>query len=106
MGVISPTLAVRNVKATIEFYQDSLGFKLGIIFPDINNPQYADLSKDGMSLMFIPAESVGIGRDGRLGVGVTLYMNIDGDIDEYCDELKKKGVNFVSPGGGNPIASR
>ena len=48
MSVISPALAVRNVKETIEFYEDYLGFKMGLVFPDAGNPQYADLSKDGM----------------------------------------------------------
>jgi uncharacterized glyoxalase superfamily protein PhnB len=95
MGVISPALAVRDVKRTIEFYRDTLGFKLGICFPDINNPEYADLSKDGMSLMFLPAQSLGIGLDGKLGVGVDLYLQIDGDIDEYYQELKGKGVNML-----------
>ncbi|GAI12369.1 unnamed protein product, partial [marine sediment metagenome] len=52
MGAISPTLAVRNVKQTIEFYKNSLGFKMGLAFPNADNPEYADLSKDGMALMF------------------------------------------------------
>jgi uncharacterized glyoxalase superfamily protein PhnB len=30
MGVISPTLAVKNMKHTIEFYRNSFGFKEGI----------------------------------------------------------------------------
>ena len=95
MGVISPTLAVRNMKQTIEFYRDSLGFKMGMAFPDADSPEYADLSKDGMVLMFIPAENCGIGRKEKLGVGVNIYMQIDGDIDEYYNELKNKGVNIV-----------
>ena len=95
MGCLSPTLAVRNMKETIEFYQNSLGFKMGMAFPDASNPEYADLSKDGMVLMFIPAENLGIGGGEKLGIGVNLYMEIDGDIDEYYNELKKRGVNIV-----------
>ena len=95
MGVISPTLAVRNMKETIEFYRDSLGFKLGIAFPDATNPEYADLSMDEMVLMFIPAENIGIGSEEKLGTGVNLYMNIDGDIDEYYQRLKKGGVKIA-----------
>ena len=95
MGNLSPTLAVRNMKDTIEFYKGSLGFKVGMCFPDANNPEYADLSKDGMVLMFIPAENLGIGSEEKLGIGVNLYMQIDGDIDEYYQELKKKGVNIA-----------
>jgi len=29
MGVLSPTLAVRDMKETIEFYKNSPGFKVG-----------------------------------------------------------------------------
>ncbi len=95
MGTLSPLLAVRNKKKTIEFYKNSLGFKVGLVFPDINNPEYVDLSRDGMVLMFIPAENHGIGGEEKLGVGVYLYMEIDGDIDEYYEELKKKGVKIA-----------
>ena len=95
MGVISPTLAVRNMKQTIQFYRDSLGFKMGMAFPDADNPEYADLSKDGMVLMFILAQNVGIGAREELGIGVNLYMQINGDIDEYYSELKKKGIKIA-----------
>jgi len=94
MGVMSPTLAVRNMQQTIQFYRDSLGFKMGMAFPDADNPEYVDLSKDGMVLMFIPAKNVGIGTKERLGIGVNMYMQIDGDIDEYYNELKNKGVKI------------
>jgi uncharacterized glyoxalase superfamily protein PhnB len=95
MGVISPALAVRNMKQTMKFYKNSLGFKMGMAFPDADNPEYADLSKDGMVLMFIPAENIGISSREKLGVGVNMYMQIDGDIDEYYNELKNKGVRIV-----------
>jgi uncharacterized glyoxalase superfamily protein PhnB len=94
MGYISPTLAARNMKQTIDFYTNSLGFKLGMVFPDVNNPEYADLSKDDMVLMFIPARNLGISSKQKLGAGVNLYMQIDGDINEYYSELKKKGVTI------------
>ena len=34
MGYTSPTLAVRNMKQTIQFYRASLGFKTGMAFPN------------------------------------------------------------------------
>ncbi|MFC1916431.1 zinc ribbon domain-containing protein [Chloroflexota bacterium] len=95
MGCLSPTLAVRNMKETIDFYKNSLGFKMGMAFPDASNPEYADLSKDGMVLMVIPAANCGIGSEEKLGVGVNFYLQIDGDIDEYYEELKKKGVKMA-----------
>jgi uncharacterized glyoxalase superfamily protein PhnB len=95
MGYISPMLAVRNMKQTIQFYRDSLGFQMGMAFPDADNPEYADLSKDGMVIMLVPAKNIGIDDKEKLGIGVNLYMQIDGDIDEYYKELNKKGVEIV-----------
>lgn len=95
MGYISPTLAVRNMKQTIQFYRDSLGFKMGMAFPDAENPEYVDLSRDGMVIMLIPAQNIGVGAKEKLGIGVNLYMQIDGDIDEYYSELKNKGVKIA-----------
>jgi len=95
MGAISPLLSVRNMIDTIEFYRNSLGFEIGMAFPDADNPQYASLTKDEMSLMFDLAENVGIGSDEKLGVGVNLYLNIDTDIDEYYGELKRKNVTIA-----------
>jgi len=106
MGYISPTLAVRNMKQTIQFYGDSLGFKMGMAFPDADNPEYADLSKDGMVVMFMPAKNVGIGSKQKLGVGVNLYMQIDGDIDEYYSELRNKGVRIVADIKDEPFGIR
>jgi len=106
MGAISPTLAVRNMKQTIQFYRDSLGFKTGMAFPDADNPEYVDLSKDGMVLMLIPAKNVGIGSKEKLGIGVNLYMQIDGDIDEYYNELKNRGVKVVADIKDEPYGIR
>jgi len=106
MGYLSPLLAVRNMKETIEFYKNALGFKMGMVFPDANNPEYADLSKDGMVLMFVPAQNVGIGSGEKLGVGVNMYMEIDGNIDEYYAELKNKGVKIVADIKDEPYGVR
>ena len=95
MGCISPTLAVKDMKQTIEFYKHSLRFKQGMVFPDVENPEYADLSKDGMVLMFIPTVSIGIANDEKLGIGVNIYMQMDENIDEYYNELKNKGVKIA-----------
>lgn len=106
MGYISPTLAVKDMKETIDYYTKSLGFKLGMCFPDASNPEYADLSKDGMTLMLIPARNMGIGSGEKLGVGVNLYMQIDGDIDQYYQEIKGRGVKIAADIKDEPYGIR
>jgi uncharacterized glyoxalase superfamily protein PhnB len=92
MGAVSPMLCVRDMKESIEFYQRVLGFTLGMVFPDIEHAEYADLQKDGMSVMLAPARSDGINSRAKLGTGVYIYMQIDGDVDEYYSQLKERGV--------------
>jgi uncharacterized glyoxalase superfamily protein PhnB len=106
MGYISPTLAVKDMLKTIEFYQKSLGFKLGMCFPDANNPEYADLSKDGMVLMFIPLKNAGIDPAEKLGIGVNMYLQIDGDINAYYQELKGRGVCIAADIKDEPYGIR
>jgi len=95
MGYLSPLLAVRVMKKTLDFYTKSLGFTLKMAFPTPENPQYADISKDGMVIMFVPAQEYGIDNKEKFGTGVYLYMQIDGDIDKYYNELKLKGVKIA-----------
>jgi uncharacterized glyoxalase superfamily protein PhnB len=106
MGTLSPLLAVRNMKKTIEYYKNTLGFEMGMAFPTADNPEYADLSRDGMVLMIIPAENHGINVDEKFGIGVYLYMEIDGDIDEYYEEAKKKGAKIVEDIKDEPFGVR
>jgi uncharacterized glyoxalase superfamily protein PhnB len=95
MGMLSPLLAVRDMKNTIAFYTTMLGFETEMVFPNAENPEYADLSKDGMVLMVIPAKDHGTDTEEPFGIGVTLYLNIDGDINDYYRELKQNNVRFT-----------
>lgn len=91
---------------TIEFYTGSLGFEIGMVFPNAEQPEYADLSKDGMVLMVIPAGEHGISPTEKFGIGTTLYLNIDGDIDECYRELKEKNVSFTEDIKDEPYGVR
>ncbi len=106
MGYLSPTLAVRDMKETIAFYKDVLGFKTGMMFPDAANPEYADLSKDDMVLMLIPAANCGISAEEKLGKGVNFYLQIDGDIDEYYRQVKRKSAKIIADLKDEPFGIR
>jgi len=106
MGYISPLLAAKNMKGTIQFYTTQLGFSLGMAFPTIDNPEYVDLIKENMVLMFIPAVNMGVDSGEKLGVGVNLYMSIDSDIDEYYEELKKNSPKIIHDIQDQPYGTR
>ena len=89
MGYISPSLSVKDINETLDFYTKKLGFMPGMTFPNPDTPVYADATKDGMIFMFTTAAS---GAKGKMGAGVNLYLQIDGDIDAYYNDLQKRGV--------------
>jgi hypothetical protein len=56
--------------------------------------------------MLIPVGDVGMGAEERLGIGVNLYLQIDGNIDEYYNELKTKDIAIVIDTLGEPFGIR
>ena len=75
-------------------------------FPHEDNPEHTELSEDRVVFTLISAENTGIGREEKLGVGVDVYVQIDGDIDRYHNELKDKGVRIVVDIKGQPYRMR
>ncbi|MEA1959538.1 MAG: VOC family protein, partial [Chloroflexota bacterium] len=69
-------------------------------------PEYAGLSKDGMVIMFIPAKNAGVKCGAKVGAGVNFYMEIDGDIDEYYNDLKRKDVRITADIKDEPFGIR
>jgi hypothetical protein len=59
-----------------------------------------------MVLMFLAADNMGVSGDEQLGTGVNLYMQIDGNVDEYYNELKQKNIKIVSDIRDEPFGVR
>jgi len=106
MGDLSPFMAARDMKKTIEFYTGMPGFEMVMAFPTADNPEYVDIIKDGMVLMFVPSKNMGIKTGEKFGTGISLYIQIDGDIDAYYEELKKKGIKPVEDIKDEPFGIR
>ncbi|MDY6908050.1 MAG: VOC family protein [Chloroflexota bacterium] len=106
MGAMSVLLAVKDMKETLAFYTQVLGFEMGMVFPDAEGPEYADVARDGMQPMFVPCQNVGVGPDERLGVGVNIYLELDGDIDEYYRQVKGRGATVVDDIKDEPFGIR
>ena len=102
MPEISPLLGVKDMKRTLDFYEDKLGFKLGMVVPNRESPEYADASRFDSVLMFQNVadmkgsllENFRFDKEAPVGVGVIHYINVpdDFDIDAYYEELKGKDV--------------
>ena len=71
---LTPDLAVQDVRRTIEFYRDVLGFEVRGTVPDSSDAErydWAMVSRGGVTLMFEP-------RDAAIGDALLLYTEVDG----------------------------
>ena len=103
---LTPNFEVKNIRETVEFYQNTLGFSLVMAVPEAQDGieqtladgkeyVYALVSKDYVEMMFQRTDSfkedVSLAKDLSLGASVSFYMEIDG-IDEFYGEIKSKNI--------------
>ena len=100
---LTPNFSVRNVRETVKFYQDILGFKFEMAVPDgletIENDissykgeyAYAMVSKDDVYVMFLKTDSFEKDIPGLKGfpqgASVLFYIDVE-DIDDVYKKLK------------------
>lgn len=82
---VIPRLPVADLRRTIDFYEQLLGFQIDIIWPD-DSPTFCILQRGGVSIGFWtpndcrPAAAIGVGE---------LYMEVE-DIIELHKTLREK----------------
>ena len=82
-----PMLETDNLKETIDFYSRLLGFTCQNCFPDIENPVWTSLEKDGVELMFSVRNAHSIVE--KAVMTGSLYFNVE-NVDEAWNQLKDK----------------
>lgn len=111
---LSVMLTCRDVRGSVGFYRDRLGFALRESWPDPSEPRWASLVLGGQSIMLgaaVDPERVAeiCGGDAAAeahwtrtarafqenasGVGVTIYVRVP-DVDAYAREIRARGVAF------------
>lgn len=98
-------LGVRDMKRSIEFYENVLGFSAKAVMPDREYPKYAKFTRFGTEILVQP---LGLMREGLIenfrfpkesepGLGVVHYVEFPDyeDIDAYYEELKGKEIAIV-----------
>ncbi|MBL8087693.1 MAG: VOC family protein [Chthonomonas sp.] len=108
--IAAPILGVPNVRKSVEYYRDVLGFTLdpeeGIFSPDPSQPGgvYGIVSRDGVRLHFqlrrqwspMPARSE---------IECDAYIMLP-DVDRYYEEVSARGARIVRPPMDNPYGLR
>jgi uncharacterized glyoxalase superfamily protein PhnB len=108
-------LTVSDVKKSIKFYTEKLGFELKEVYPSPKKPEWASMMLDQQIVMLgavctpDAAKEAGASKDeidlvkkdakafakGNHGVGVAIYICVD-DVDRHYKHAKKKRADIVT----------
>ncbi|MFO0984211.1 MAG: VOC family protein [Planctomycetota bacterium] len=109
---ISVMFTVRDMKKSVAFYRDTLGFDIEACWPDEGNPMWANMLLDGQSVMLgaaMKAEQAGemCGANSAMrewsvsrardfekkgtGAGTVVYLKVP-EVDAFHARVVKKGV--------------
>ena len=90
---LEPLLYVSDLKKSIKFYAEVLGFKLGELYPNQKNPTYAPILIGHCKLMLVAARETNkkFSPHGLGGSGVQFFIRAD-DVDKIYRRVKEKAV--------------
>lgn len=109
LSKLTPNLAVADIRQTVEFYCNNLGFSLVMAVPitqdgideqllDDKEYVYAMLKKEKVEVMFQRLDSfcndVVLAKNTSVGASVSFYMEGKG-IEELHTQLKSKGIQMT-----------
>lgn len=83
---VAPMLAVADVKATAQFYEEKLGFETEFMVDDPTLPKYALVNRDGFFVHFIEG-SVEAAPGSKGGINISVE-----DVDELFSEFEDQDV--------------
>lgn len=98
----APIIAVPNVRQTVDYYIENLGFEL--IATVLEPPVYGMVQRDGFQLHFGKSDSFTPNNKHRGDLpDFILWVP---EIDIYYGQVKQKGVTIVTPITLRPYGSR
>lgn len=97
---LTPNLVVRNVEASLNFYQTVLGFKLGITVPDVPPYVFGSVTSDGVEIFFndhkaVSEEYPALGAK-PIGGSLTLFLEVEG-IEEVLSAVQNSSAKITMP---------
>lgn len=86
---IVPSLMVRDLDESLDFYVEKLGFEVTGRYPEMGDPVWAEVRRDGVILQFFGADSAPEGLSSTPGLSGTLYFYPE-SVMKLAGELRGK----------------
>jgi len=97
---LTPNLVVRDVAASMKFYNSALGFQPAMHVPDEPPYVFGSVTSGGVEIFFndqkVIAEDYPALGTRPIGGSLTLYIEVDG-IEEVLAAIQKAGAKITMP---------
>ena len=100
---LQPILAVRDVRATAQFYRDKLGFEIGFLFgepPTYGAVALGEWTATGASIHLSRTDAA------PSTAGIALYLNVGPGIDQLYETYRARGVDLAGEVVQQPWGAR
>ena len=97
---LMPTLTVNDLKKSLQFYKDGLGFAVTEEMKD-GELQGAMIEAGGVTLG-LSQDDFAKGRDRVKGIGMRLYLETDQDVEALAKQAKSAGITLNEGPGPLP----
>ena len=84
---LTPMLETEDIKQTVDFYTEMLGFECESLYPDADNPIWTCLRKDDVEIMFSVRNAHSTIEKPTMTGSLYLYPE---DVDAVWEQLKDK----------------
>ena len=98
---LSVALTVNDLKRSLQFYTEGLGFAIDDRMEQDGTVQGAML-KAGQAMLGISQDDFAKGKNRAKGIGMSLYVETDQDIPALAQRVKKAGITLDSDAGPLP----
>lgn len=95
-----PILQVSDLRRSLGFYRDLLGFEVTYCFPDASEPQFVSLTLDGGGKL-----ALGPSADPVQSASTAIWLYTD-DVDAAVARLQEAGVRVVAEPADQPWGER
>jgi RimJ/RimL family protein N-acetyltransferase/catechol 2,3-dioxygenase-like lactoylglutathione lyase family enzyme len=101
---MEPALLVHNLRESVDFYVDKLGFQLDFLFGD--PPFHAGVSRGEWTGNLVTIQLSQVPPEREIQPSAYLYIFTDNRIDELCAVYRARGVEIVSDPEDEPWGIR
>lgn len=106
LDAINPALTVNDLEASLDFYENILGFRVKERFPNPEGQIVGAVVEAGSVALLLGQDDWAQGKDRAKGVGFRLYCTTSQDIDELAAAIKARGGELTQEPTDEPWGTR